>query len=69
MGLNSRNSDIRSELAEKVTHQRETRDYAAREKVRLGLLSIDEYLISIKGFRREHLDRVRPRFRKAIMGS
>ena len=69
MGLNSRWSDRHSPLAEEVTRKRDEREAADRDRVRRGEMSLDAYLTNVKGYRREHLNRVRSRFHRAIFGA
>lgn len=68
MGVNSRWSDAPSQLMSRITKAREDRDFAARECVRSGSMSLDKYLTDFKGFNPEHAQKVKPQFRKAIFG-
>lgn len=68
MGVNARNGDYRTAADRRVTESREAREAALREKVRNGLLSLDDFLTKFKGYKPEHAQRVRAQFQMAIFG-
>lgn len=68
MGINAKNADYESQLAVRITRERGDRERAVRERVRKGEVTLDWYLVKHKGYREEHLARIRPRFHKAIFG-
>lgn len=68
MGINVRVSDVPTPFAARVTAERERREKEVRDRVRSGEMSLDTYLVQFRGFRPEHLDGVRERFRDAIFG-
>lgn len=68
MGINVRTTDVPTEMAARVTAGSEKREREIRERVRTGHLSLDDYLTQFRGFKAEHLDSVRERFRVSIFG-
>ncbi|BBK41092.1 hypothetical protein STVA_11120 [Allostella vacuolata] len=68
MGLNVRTGDRKTPLAERVTAEREARDNAARDRVRRGEITLDDYLRKFKGFSGEQIVSLRPAFARAIWG-
>lgn len=69
MGINVRVSDIPTERAAKVTREREMREREVRDRVRRGEMTLDAYLMQVRGFRPEHLAAVRDGFSTAIFGA
>lgn len=68
MGINIRFSDAKSELMEHVTVSREEYERGLRDQIRAGKMSMLDYLIQYKGFRKDHAEKLIPRFEKAIFG-
>lgn len=68
MGVNARWSDAPSQLVKRITKNREDKENAVRDSVRSGAMSLDNYLIEFKGFSREHAEKLKPQFHKAIFG-
>lgn len=66
MGINARFSDATSELIEHITSSREEYERSLRDQIRAGEMSILDYLIQYKGFRKDHAEKLVPRFEKAI---
>ncbi len=67
MGINARYSDGPTDLVERATSDRDERDRSLREQVRLGHLSVLDYLTQHKGYSREHAEALEVRFREAIL--
>lgn len=65
MGVNYRNGTSTT-LTKEMTIARENADNHARALVRSGKMTLDEYLLSVRGYRPEHLDFVRLSFQKSI---
>ena len=66
MGINVKYSDMRNELAVRVTQERDARERELRKRVLTGDLSLENYLMHYKGYREEDLPNLLPKFRKAI---
>lgn len=66
MGINARFSDTDSDLIGRATANREDFDRELCGRVRAGSLSVIDYLTRYKGFRRDHAEKLVPRFEKAI---
>jgi hypothetical protein len=68
MGINVRTMDEPTEMAARVTAGNERRERAIREMVRRGDMSLDDYLVNVRGFQPHHLPNIRDRFHAAIFG-
>ncbi len=69
MGINARYSDAKTELTERITRNRDDHDINLRHQVRLGLVSVMDYLTKHKGYRSEHARVLEPQFARAIFGT
>jgi hypothetical protein len=69
MGINVRVAEVPTAFAARVTADRERCEYAARDRVKRGEMSLDTYLATVKGYRLEHIPAVRQRFHDAIFGA
>lgn len=66
MGINARFSDAKSDLIEHITSSREEYERSLHDQIRAGKMSMLDYLIQYKGFRKDHAEKLIPRFEKAI---
>ncbi|HYF88241.1 hypothetical protein [Azospirillum sp.] len=66
MGINIRFSDAKSELMEHITISREEHERSLRDQIRAGKMSMLDYLMQYKGFRKEHAEKLIPSFEKVI---
>lgn len=68
MGINIRFSDAKSDLMEHITISREEHERNLRDQIRAGKMSMLDYLMQYKGFRKEHAEKLIPSFEKVIFG-
>lgn len=66
MGITIKTGDLTSPLAEYITENRAARDNAARDRVRRGEMTVDDYLMGVKGFSPDMVKKLRGRAEKAI---